>query len=283
MERTDNEIQNKILKLAQLLLHTDSAHIPTPLIQNAFRHLRYQNNSSLSLSQKAIKIRLRQIILSKYSYDQNGPVNVAHFDQEVDSLQKKSSVHLNSFLILLQPLSFCRQSNSENLYFNMSSLSTAASASAPDSSPATPKTALATGTKGTNSGQPVNRLPIGIPPALNEEELTLLNDHTLWISQETEHLLLRDLLLIFQVWPPASLSPSLSLSLSLSFSLSFPLCLSSPSQPTPHRASTVYTSSSMTGASPIFSTLTSPSLPPPEMLCSASVSSAGSMGGSWLT
>jgi hypothetical protein len=218
MERTENEIQNKILKLAQLVLHTDAPHIPTSLLQNAMRHLRYQNNSTLSLSQNAIKTRLRQAILSKYSYDRNGPVNVANFDKEVDSLQKKCSSHLNSFLILLQPLSFSSP-HSENRYFNM----TSSSASAQEPVPA-PTKATGTGMKGTatGTGTGASRLPIGIPPTLNEKELTLLNDQTLWISKDTEHLLLRDLLLIFQVPVPLSVSLAhcLFLSLSLSFSLS---------------------------------------------------------------
>lgn len=200
----EKEIETKILKLAQVILRVEATNLSNSYIQNLCRYLKYQSSqSSSNLHQHAIKIRLREQILSNYSptyasstalmteKTQDGVINVTKFDEEVDNLRKKSSRYLNSFLVIFQAICFKNPFNSHSKYFPLVSNQQEKKSTQPPSEPS-----LSTASANLHLG--TTTLPIGIPPRLNEDEVTLLNDHTLWISKDVEYLILRDLLLIFQ-------------------------------------------------------------------------------------
>jgi hypothetical protein len=207
-----NEIERKLLKLAQVVLHQEADSIPSSLIKNLMKYLKFHPTNPSS-HQTALRIRLRQQILANYSsppssqYDASNTsqslnshggagggsnvVMVTKFENETEAMQKRNSKYLSSFLFIFQSLCFSNYRKSQQIFPSL--------APSPEEKrnpsrevPAAPVV-------------PGGRLPIGIPPPLNEEELTLLNDQTLWISPDTEALLLRDLLLIFQV-PHSTLS-----------------------------------------------------------------------------
>jgi hypothetical protein len=205
----------KIQKLSQLLLKQDE--IPRDILHNLTRLLRPNGSgrreNEIGIYSTAIRKKIRQKILENYRRDDykrekedkkdgdslkrgenwrerdqgsdNGLIQLSYFDSEVDELRKQRSQHLESFLILLEPLAFSNQWN-EQVYFTTPTATR------------TEKSARSNEKK-IESKNIDSKLPIGIPPPLNEEELTLLNDQTLWISKDIELLILRDLLLVFQV------------------------------------------------------------------------------------
>jgi hypothetical protein len=202
-----NEIERKLLKLAQVVLHQEATTIPSSLIQNLMKYLKFHASNSAS-HQTALRIRLRQQILANYSsppssqhesasqsHNSHGGVGggsnvvmVTKFENETEAMQKRKSKYLSSFLFIFQSLCFSNYRKSQQIFPSL--------APSPDEKRLPTREVPAAA-----PAAPGGRLPIGIPPPLNEDEMTLLNDQTLWITPDTEALLLRDLLLIFQVFP----------------------------------------------------------------------------------
>ena len=213
---TGNEIERKLLKLAQVLLHQESEHIPPSLIKHLMKYLKISSSNSANSHETALRIRLRQQILANYAsplssqqeashtsqshenHNSHGGIGggnnvamVTKFENEMEIMRKRNTKYLPSFLFIFQSLCFSNYRKSQQIFPSL--------APSPEEKHI-PSREVPTATPVRSAG----RLPIGIPPPLNEEELTLLNDQTLWIAPDTEALLLRDLLLIFQVLHPIS-------------------------------------------------------------------------------
>jgi hypothetical protein len=178
---SSQKIDSNIRKLAQQMLRSDK--VPPKTLERIYRLIRPTSNDVLEHS-NAIKIRIRRTLLSKYADENEGPGAVASFDREVDSLRRMNSKNIASFLALLEPL--CFSSSHKAPIFEMPTAATTKI----DDAPIEVKEIMNTVRKS---------VPIGVPPPLSEDEITLISDKTLWVSRDVEMKILRDLLLIFQV------------------------------------------------------------------------------------
>ena len=171
-------------ELAKQLLRSD---ISESALVSASRLLR-PASSDVSMHSDAVRLRLRRFLLSKYGEDSGGPSAVMDFDREVDALRKMQSPVWQSFLAMLQPLSLHRQEqeNPDHRKFRFPLLD---DRSKPRSG-VLPMTEIEAKS---------SALPLSSPPDLIERELLPDSHKTLWVSDGVESLLLRDLLLIFQV------------------------------------------------------------------------------------
>ena len=218
----NQEIIEKVIELNKIL--TKNSSPPSSLTLQIISRLIRPINHQITSYNQIIQRRIKDLLLSFYSLKLNGNEVIINYEKEINFLYQNNSKILSLFLMLLLPLSFASSSSSsssssisssselrsgdrndsnqnynkiETIYFNSLETQTQRQRQLPSQLSTTTETT--TNKKQEKKTLNLTNLPIGIPPPLNEEELTLLTDTTLWITRDIETLLLRDLLLIFQV------------------------------------------------------------------------------------
>lgn len=168
-------------KLSQQLLRSESSQDDALKISRLLR----PTNSDVLTHSDAVKTRLRKLLLSKYGEFSGGPSAVMDFDREIDSLRRMHSNNWQAFLAIIEPLTI------------QMSLQTN-----PGKDFAVPSTKARIDTTGVHSQESASStsIPLNVPRHLSTAELELMNQNTIWVSPVIELILLRDLLLVFQVW-----------------------------------------------------------------------------------
>jgi hypothetical protein len=182
MESQD-ELVELLQRLSQQILRTGPSRDATV---NVCRLLRPTNPEVMTHSD-AVKTRIRRFILSKYGDNSDGPSAVADFDREIDSLRRMQSPNWQAFLAILEPLSLhmSQQTRPDHKNFAFPAFNVKIDKSDSEKTPL-----------GGDGAAPV---PLNEPGRLSTVDFDLINHKALWVSPQTEMILLRDLLLIFQV------------------------------------------------------------------------------------
>jgi hypothetical protein len=175
-------LQGALVKLAEQLLRCD---VPNCVVLSASQLLR-PGHPDVVLHSDAVRSRLKSFILSKYGEASDGPSAVADFDREVDSLRRMQSRNWQPFLAMLEPLSLS-MSQKRDVYAKHFSFPSNSSKTCEDDK------------KKASFFENTKHEPKNMPAPLGANEITLINDESLWVSNDVESTLLRDLLLVFQV------------------------------------------------------------------------------------
>jgi len=211
MSSFPKEIVESTEELLKLLLRSNE--VPYRTMDKALRALRPAPQGGMDQYAAAIKLRLKQGILSNSPASTGatasgsgataGPQAVAAFESACDRLQRCNPRVLSSVLTLLEPLSFPRVAPS---YFQQTPGASASELPAPPT--------VAVGTPSW-SGPDLHRAKPALPPAAlssssssSSSTVNMLTaaenaeaDALLWLPRDAEDLLLRDLLLVFQGIP----------------------------------------------------------------------------------
>lgn len=173
-------------KLSQCTLNCDQ--VPKPVLSRVVRLLRPSNGViDASIHTHAIKMRLRNALLSKYGKSGDGPAAVAELEKEIDILRTNDSPNWKSFLALLEPLSFSAgNADTQRMNVNIDKLNSIRSFSS-----SVPSIKEIEEKKDSSIRRDHHHL--------NESKVTLIRDDSLWVTREVELILLKDLLLVFQV------------------------------------------------------------------------------------
>jgi hypothetical protein len=177
---------NKLYSLLEnLVCNLSNTATPPPGVINRVARLIRPANSSIeaNVHTHAIKLRIRNALINKYGKGLEGPAAVAEFEKEIDTLRNLDSMHWQAFLALMEPLALSGEIHSEqNTFFTPPIMS---------------HQKLSTNIQKSEPKETI--LPYSNPVLLDQCDVLLVNDQSIWVSREVELLLLRDLLLIFQV------------------------------------------------------------------------------------
>ena len=197
-----DRVDRGLKRLAQLLLRTET--VPETVLLRARRLVRPTSRDiTQGIHTNAVKLRMRRTLMTGAA-DQigktsvSGPNKVADFDKDIDLLRRRHVKHWHSFLAFLEPLA-SSASVAHRLHMERKppAFSLLSQEQAPPPSAAT-ATTTATAEPSTQPFRSDSLLPYGPPPILSDEVIQNINNDLVWIPRDTELLLIRELLMIFQ-------------------------------------------------------------------------------------
>lgn len=191
-------VERGLERLVQLLLRTEK--VPDTVLKRARRLVRPTTRDvAQGVHTNAVKLRMRRTLMNSPSSSSSlasGPSKVSDFDKDVDLLRRRHVKHWHSFLAVLEPLAFSA-SVANRLHMDRSP----PAFTLLDPTPPQPIPAADASSESAPTGHQFRSeslLPYGPPPILSDEVIQNINNDLVWIPRETELLLIRELLLVFQ-------------------------------------------------------------------------------------
>ena len=213
MDNDPERVEQGLHRLAQLLLRTET--VPETILERARRLVRPTTRDiAQGIHTNAVKLRMRRTLLNNDNIPNNilssnskekddkkeknksifGPEKVIEFEKNIDLLRRRHVKHWQSFLVLLEPLaasaSMANRLNMERSPPPFSLLS--------QSTPVVKRSEEESSQVETKPFHSESLLPYGPPPILSDEVIKDINNDLVWIPRDTELLLIRELLLVFQ-------------------------------------------------------------------------------------